>query len=88
MLTCTPQALEAASSISVRQSMIRGTIKKCKARLANNNSAQKASTKPKTTLDNLTYQRKPAGKGLDSDGVSDMASSWFKQFELSQAITP
>jgi hypothetical protein len=68
--------------------MIRGKIKKCKARLANNNNAQNARAKPKTTLDNLTYQRNPAGKGLDSDGVSDMARGWFKQFELSQAITP
>jgi hypothetical protein len=68
--------------------MIRGTIKKCKATLANTNKAQKANAKPNTNLDSLTYQRNPVGKGLDSDGVSDMASGWFKQFELSQANTP
>jgi hypothetical protein len=67
--------------------MIRGTIKKCKARLASNNSTQKDKAKPSIHLDSLTYQRSPAGRGLGSDVVSGMAGEWFKQFELSQANT-
>jgi hypothetical protein len=85
MLTCTPHALEAAASISVRQSMIRGTIKKCKAIVANNNNAQHPNTKPSSQLDSLTYQRKPVGMGSGKVKESGMVGERLNQFELSQA---
>jgi hypothetical protein len=65
--------------------MIRGTIKKCKARLANNNNVQNPTAKPSNHLDSLTYQRKPEGKGLGIGEVSGMVGKGLKQFELSQA---
>lgn len=43
------------------------------ATLASNNNPQHAKTKPSTHLDNLTYQRNPAGRGWGIDGVSVMA---------------
>ena len=49
MLTFTPQACEAICSIWGRQSMIRGTIKTCKAMVASNKTAQKLIASHHTT---------------------------------------